>query len=164
MIVVKNVLCLAQVVFSYVVLHRIKIRLVVTTKDGHLRSVLFRQPDGVNCVVRRAGPQPGLRFGGASNIFKREKFLFLLYVQIRNQLGTSGGAKSFPRGAQIFELCPIFFNYVQHIFSQGAKNILGGFAPLRPLVTGLCMFKRIFLGTKRFGGHCPRMSPVATDL
>jgi len=132
MIVVKNVLCLAQVVFSYVVLHRIKIRLVVTTKDGHLRSVLFRQPDGVNCVVRRAGPQPGLRFGGASNIFKREKFLFLLYVQIRNQLGTSGGAKSFPRGAQIFELCPIFFNYVQHIFSQGAKNILGGIRPPAP--------------------------------
>jgi len=38
-------------------------------------------------------------------------------VQARSQLGTPGGAKSFPRGAKIFELCPIVLNYVQHIFS-----------------------------------------------
>jgi len=33
-IVVKNVLCLAQVVFSYFVLHSSKIPLVLTTKAG----------------------------------------------------------------------------------------------------------------------------------
>jgi len=36
--------------------------------------------------------------------------------QARNQLGTPGGAKSSPRGTQIFEQCPIFLNCVQHIF------------------------------------------------
>jgi len=49
-----RLLCLAQVVFSYFVLHSSKIPLVfVMTKVAHLRSLLFRQPDGVNCVVRR---------------------------------------------------------------------------------------------------------------
>jgi len=41
-IVVKNLQCLAQVVFSYFVLHSSKIPLVLTTKDTHLRSLLFR--------------------------------------------------------------------------------------------------------------------------
>jgi len=55
-IVVKNVLWLLdQVVFPYAVLHRSKILLVITTEVTHLRSLLFRQPDGVNSVVRRAG-------------------------------------------------------------------------------------------------------------
>jgi len=40
-------------VFSYFVLHSSKIPLVFTTKVTHLRRLLFRQPDGVNCVVRR---------------------------------------------------------------------------------------------------------------
>jgi len=53
-IVVKNALYLAQVVFSYFVLHSKKIPLVLATKVTHLRSLLLRQPDGVNCVVRRA--------------------------------------------------------------------------------------------------------------
>jgi len=48
----KNVLCLAQVVFSYFVLHRSKIPLVFTTKVTHLRSLLFRQQDGVNSVIQ----------------------------------------------------------------------------------------------------------------
>jgi len=52
-IVVKNVPCQAQVVFFYFVLNRNKIPLVLTTKVTHLRSLLFRQPNGVNCVVRR---------------------------------------------------------------------------------------------------------------
>jgi len=53
-IVVKNCkpLCLAQVVFSYFVLHCNKILLGLTTKITHLGSLLFRQPDGVHCVVR----------------------------------------------------------------------------------------------------------------
>jgi len=48
-----SLLCLAQVVFSYFVLHSSKIPQVLTTKVTHLRSLLFRQPDGVNCVVRK---------------------------------------------------------------------------------------------------------------
>ena len=51
--VVKNVLWLGQVVFSYSVLHRRKIPVVLTTKVTHLCSLLFRQQDGVNSVVRR---------------------------------------------------------------------------------------------------------------
>jgi len=37
-----------------------KIPLVLTTKVTHLRSLLFRQPDGVECVVTR------VCFGGCS--------------------------------------------------------------------------------------------------
>jgi len=54
--------------------------------------------------------------------------------QARKQLETPGGAKSFPRGAPIFKLCPIVLIDVQHIFPGGAKNFIGG-SP--PLVTGL---------------------------
>jgi len=43
---------LVQVVFSYFVLHRRKMPLVLSTQVTHLRSRLFRQPDGVS-VVRR---------------------------------------------------------------------------------------------------------------
>jgi len=46
-IVVKNVLCPAQV-FSYFV-----ISLVLKTKFTHLRSLLFKHRNGVNCVVRK---------------------------------------------------------------------------------------------------------------
>jgi len=48
-----RLLCLVQVIFSYFVLHSSKIPLVLTTKVTHLRSLLFRQTDGLNCVVRR---------------------------------------------------------------------------------------------------------------
>jgi len=48
----RKLLCLAQVVFSYYVLHSNKIPLVVTTKVTHLGSLLCRQPDRVNCVGR----------------------------------------------------------------------------------------------------------------
>jgi len=41
--------------------------------------------------------------------------------QARNKLGTPGGTKSFPRGAKIFELCPIFLSYVQHVFPGGGN-------------------------------------------
>ena len=57
-----RLLCLAQVVFTYFVLHSSKIPLVLTTKVTHLRSLLFRQQDGVNCVVRR------VYFGGCPKI------------------------------------------------------------------------------------------------
>jgi len=45
-----KLLCLAQLVFSYLVPHSSNIPLVLTTKVTHLRSLLFTQPDGVNCV------------------------------------------------------------------------------------------------------------------
>jgi len=48
-----RLLRLAQVIFSHLVLHSSKIPLVLATKVTHLRSLLFREPDGVNCVVRR---------------------------------------------------------------------------------------------------------------
>ena len=51
-IVVKNVLCLAQVVFFYFALHSNKIPLVLTTKVTHWSSLLFREQDGFNCVAR----------------------------------------------------------------------------------------------------------------
>jgi len=54
---------------------------------------------------------------------------FLTHFQALNQLGTAGGAESFLRGAQFFELCPIVLNNVQHIFSRGEKNFLGGAYP-----------------------------------
>ena len=60
--------------------------------------------------------------------------------QARNQLGIPEGAKSFPTGAQIFwtmsnicKLCPTHF-------SRGAKNFLGGFAPLRPPCLRVCLW------------------------
>jgi len=37
-------------IFSYFVLHAAKIPLVLTTKVTHLRTLLFRQLDAVDCV------------------------------------------------------------------------------------------------------------------
>ena len=81
------------------------------------------------------------------------KLLHLLFMhlrircrlqQARSQLGTPGGAKGFLRGAQIFELCPIVLNHVQHIFPGGAKIFLGGIHPpwLRAWVTGLVQSRK----------------------
>jgi len=47
--------------------------------------------------------------------------VILSYNQARNQLGIPGGAKSFLRGAQIFDLFPVVLNYVQHIFLGGIR-------------------------------------------
>jgi len=49
--------------------------------------------------------------------------------QARNQLETLGGAKSFSRGTQIFWLCPIVSNYVQHIFPGGTNKFAGRLRP-----------------------------------
>jgi len=49
-------------------------------------------------------------------------------------LGHQEGRRVFREGPRFFEPCPIFLNYVQHIFPGGPKIFLGG---LRPLVTGL---------------------------
>jgi len=45
-------------------------------------------------------------------------------------LGHQGGGEEFSEwGFKFFKLRPIFVNYVQQIFSEGAKNFHGGFAP-----------------------------------
>jgi len=47
-----EVIVVKKKVVFYFVLHS-KIPLVLTTKVTHFQSLLFRQPDGVNCVLRR---------------------------------------------------------------------------------------------------------------
>ena len=47
--------------------------------------------------------------------------------QARNQLGTHGGAKSFRRGAQIFQTMSNKVSLT--CFSRGEKNFAGGFRP-----------------------------------
>jgi len=53
-------------------------------------------------------------------------------------LGHQEGRRVFREGPTFFELCPIFLNYVQHIFPGGAKIFLGGFAPPAPPLVGAC--------------------------
>jgi len=55
--------------------------------------------------------------------------------QARNQLGTPGGAKSFPRGANIFWTMSNIFKLCPTDFSRGGEYFLRGASP--PLVTGL---------------------------
>jgi len=75
------------------------------------------------------------------NFYLIRKHTLLGGCQARNQLGTPGGAKSFLRGAQIFEVCPILLNYVQHIFPGDDTNFLQG--ANSSLVTGLVAVRRI---------------------
>jgi len=51
------------------------------------------------------------------------------FTQARNQLGKPGGAKSFPKRAQIFWTMSNIFEFVQNIFPGEAENFLGDFAP-----------------------------------
>jgi len=44
-----------------------------------------------------------------------------IHWQARNQLVTSGGAKSFLKWVKFFTLCPIDLNYVQNIFLEGGN-------------------------------------------
>ena len=75
----------------------------------------------------RADNRLWLRFRKYTNIFT------LVYTeQARNQLETSGGARSFLRRAKNFQttVCSIFLNYAQHTFLGGSeKYCRGGFAP-----------------------------------
>ena len=58
--------------------------------------------------------------------------------QARDQLGTPGGEKSFPRGVQIFGSTSNIFELGPTHFSMGAKNFIGGLRPpCSPLVTDL---------------------------
>jgi len=61
---------------------------------------------------------------------------YLKCTQTRNQLESLRKAKCLLRGAQIFKLCPIVLNYVQHTFPGRAKIFLGDKAPLRPYIYG----------------------------
>ena len=90
-----KLLCQVQVVFCYFVLHSSKIPLVLTTKVTHLRSLLFRQPDGLNCVVRR------VYFGVCPKQSSAVSGLWMLTVvhvnlrrrQGRRNVGWAGGAE-----------------------------------------------------------------------
>jgi len=52
-------------------------------------------------------------------------------------LGHQEGRRVFRDGLKIFEICPIFSNYIQHIFSVGRNVCIGFSPPCAPLVTGL---------------------------
>jgi len=54
--------------------------------------------------------------------------LLILY-QAHNQLGTSGGGRVFREGPKIFELCPIFLHYIQHIFPEVGEKFSRGALP-----------------------------------
>ena len=106
-----------------------------------------------------------LRINVTSRLFVKNANPSDGFSQVRNQLGTPGGAKSFLRGAQIFKLCPIrpvtslghqgwrrvfwegpkffklcpiVFNYAQRIFQGGLKGLKIRLRPPSPVVTDLC--------------------------
>ena len=73
-----------------------------------------------------------------------DEFLHLMKTlrQARNQLGSLG---VFWEGRKFFKLCPIFFNYAQHIFPGGQIFCLRspGYGPaLRPIERGSLRFVR----------------------
>jgi len=59
--------------------------------------------------------------------------------QVRNQLGTPGGAKSFPRGAQIFWTMSNIFKLCPTHFSRWGENFLGGLRPPAPPWLRACL-------------------------
>jgi len=52
------------------------------------------------------------------------------FRKVRNQLGTPGGAKSFPRGAQMFRTMSNIFKLCPTHFSSGGENFCRGLSPL----------------------------------
>ena len=81
-------------------------------------------------------------------IFRNYLSLFLLEPptftlasgKARNQLGTPGGPKSFPRGAQIFWTISNIFKLCPTHFYRGPKFSRRGLAPLRPLCLRTCQW------------------------
>jgi len=69
-----------------------------------------------------------------------KKVLPFTTAQARNQLGTLGGVRSRPRGAQIFLTLSNSFKLCATYISRGAKIFQGGLAPLsyRPTTTYQC--------------------------
>jgi len=105
-------------------------KLALATKHVACFLVVFRDRCGFGREKVRAGS--GQDFLNSYECGAGLKFAWVGREQARYQLGTLGGAKSFPRESQIFwtrsnvfELCPTHF-------SRGANNFLG-----LPLVTGL---------------------------
>ena len=83
--------------------------------EPHLSHVLF---------VKAA---PGTTFTSWS----QHHFVVSLALQTRpvTSLWHQEGRRVFWEGPKCFGLCPIIWNYVQHIFPRGEKFFLGGFAP-----------------------------------
>ena len=65
---------------------------------------------------------------GTSRMFK----YFPQLIRPVTSLGHQGGRRVFWEGRNFFKLCPIVFNYAQHIFPGGAKNFVGRLRPMRP--------------------------------
>ena len=62
-------------------------------------------------------------------VFSQLYNVTLLYTMPVTSLGHQEGRRVFREGPKFFDICPIFLNYAQHIFPEGAKNFLGGASP-----------------------------------
>ena len=81
-------------------------------------------------------------------------------------LGHQEGRRVFREGPEFFELCPIFLNYVQHIFPEGVKILLGGQRPpCDPLVTGLggCLHEHAQNKANSCLPHCFMLLPSMVE-
>ena len=77
--------------------------------------------------------------------------------QAVTSFGPQEGRRVFREGPKFFELCPIFFNYVQQIFPGGAKNFLGLLGPpCAPLITGLISRGIYWHSVRQFIEECPQ--------
>ena len=91
----------------------------IQTSKAHTKLHLLTFP----CINLRVPPS-------VSRVY-HPKILELLHLlqQARNQLGAPGGAKWFPRGAEIFWTMSNIFKLCPTHFSRGAKIFLGGIRP-----------------------------------
>jgi len=70
------------------------------------------------------------------NYSRLKNLIFSREARPVTNLGHQEGRRVFREGPKFFEQCPIFLNYVQHIF-QGGEKFLGGLRlPCSPLVQG----------------------------
>jgi len=82
------------------------------------------------------------------------------------RLGHQEGRRVFRVEPKFFELCPIFLNYVQHIFPGGGIYLRVFRPPAHPLVTGLLKRQRkwhSFLKKKLYnclGGQLLKITPL----
>ena len=71
--------------------------------------------------------------GTCQTMVQRESFFAITCETVGTRsvtsLGHQEGRRVFWERPKFFELCPIFSNYIQHIFPGGAKNFLGGASP-----------------------------------
>jgi len=79
---------------------------------------------------------------------------YMVMARPVTNLGHQEGRRVFREGPKFFQLCPIFLNYVQHIF-PGGNIFLGELRhPCASLVTGLVMASLRFIVTSQFSFLC----------